>query len=96
MCSRKFKNAAYEYQRSRSIREESVVVGVNRFVVNDEKPIPTQRIDEDLERKQVERLRALRVRRDHATWQSALQQIDEAARSGENLMPRILTTQSKP
>jgi methylmalonyl-CoA mutase N-terminal domain/subunit len=68
-----------------------VVVGVNRFAVDEEKPIPIQRIDESLERKQVERLRALRARRNHEAWQSSLQQIEDAARSGENLMPRILT-----
>ena len=54
-------NAAYEYQQQVD-REEAVVVGVNRFAVEEEKPIPIQRIDEALERKQVERLRALRAR----------------------------------
>jgi len=83
-------NAAYEYQQQVD-REEAVVVGVNRFAVDEEKPIPIQRIDESLERKQVERLRALRARRNHEAWQSSLQQIEDAARSGENLMPRILT-----
>src|SRR6202043_1644793 len=56
-------NAAYEYQQKVD-REEAIVVGVNRFSVDEEKPIPTQRIDESLERKQIERLRALRQRRD--------------------------------
>jgi len=83
-------NAAYEYQQQID-REEAVVVGVNRFTMDEEKPIPTLRIDESLERKQVERLRALRARRDPGPWQSALRQIEAAARSGENLMPRILT-----
>ena len=82
-------NAAYEYQQQID-GEEAVVVGVNRFVVDEEKSIPIQRIDESLERKQVERLRAMRARRDPGPWQAALQQIEVAARSGENLMPRIL------
>ena len=82
-------NAAYEYQQQID-GEEAVVVGVNRFVVDEEKSIPIQRIDESLERKQVERLRAMRARRDPGPWQAALQQIEIAARSGENLMPRIL------
>ncbi len=82
-------NAAYEYQQQVD-REEAVVVGVNRFTVEEEKPIPIQRIDEALERKQVERLRALRTRRDAGLWQATLKQIEDAARSGENLMPRIL------
>jgi methylmalonyl-CoA mutase N-terminal domain/subunit len=82
-------NAAYEYQQQVD-REEAVVVGVNRFAVDEEKPIPLQRIDESLEHKQVERLRALRSRRNAEAWKIALKQVDEAARSGENLMPRIL------
>ena len=82
-------NAAYEYQRAVD-REQAIVVGVNRFTVEDEKPIPIQRIDPALESKQVERLRALRARRDAARWRDALKQVEDAARSGANLMPRIL------
>jgi methylmalonyl-CoA mutase N-terminal domain/subunit len=82
-------NAAYEYQQQVD-REEAVVVGVNRFEVEEEKPIPIQRIDESLERKQVERLRALRSRRDSSVWEGSLRRIEEAARSGANLMPHIL------
>jgi methylmalonyl-CoA mutase, N-terminal domain len=82
-------NAAYEYQQAVD-RIQAVVVGVNRFAVEDEKPIPIQRIDESLERKQVERMRALRARRDAQPWKNALTQLEDAARSGANLMPRIL------
>jgi methylmalonyl-CoA mutase N-terminal domain/subunit len=65
-------------------------VGVNRFHLDEEKPIPIQRIDPALEPKQIERLRALRARRDAGRWQSAVQAVEDAARSGENVMPRIL------
>jgi methylmalonyl-CoA mutase N-terminal domain/subunit len=82
-------NAAYEYQQAVD-RGEAIVVGVNRFELEEEKPIPIQRIDEALEPKQVERLRALRARRDAAAWQAALRGVEDAARSGANLMPRIL------
>jgi methylmalonyl-CoA mutase N-terminal domain/subunit len=82
-------NAAYEYQQQVD-RAQAVVVGVNRFTLEEEKPIPIQHIDESLERKQVERLRALRLRRDPALWKSSLQQVVDATRTGENLMPRIL------
>ncbi len=64
-------NAAYEYQLKVD-RHEAMVVGVNAFQLDEERPIPLQRIDESLERKQVERLRALRAQRDRATWQAAL------------------------
>jgi len=82
-------NAAYDFQQSVD-RLERVVVGVNRFQSEDEKSIAIQRIDEELERRQVERLRALRARRDRAPHQDAIRQVEEAAGSGENLMPRIV------
>jgi methylmalonyl-CoA mutase N-terminal domain/subunit len=82
-------NAAYEYQQAVD-RQESVVVGVNRFQVEGEKAVPIQRIDPALEPKQVERLRALRAKRNAGTWQAAIQAVEDTARSGENLMPRIL------
>jgi methylmalonyl-CoA mutase N-terminal domain/subunit len=84
-------NAAYEYQQAVD-RLEAVVVGVNRFQMQgeDEKAVPIQRIDPTLEPKQVERLRALRAKRNAGTWQAAIQAVEDTARSGENLMPRIL------
>ncbi|HSE49589.1 MAG TPA: methylmalonyl-CoA mutase family protein [Terriglobales bacterium] len=82
-------NAAYDYQQAVD-RAEAVVVGVNRFEVEEEKSVPTFQHDPDLERKQVERLQALRARRDKQTWESALKAVEDAARSGDNLMPRIV------
>jgi len=82
-------NAAYEYQQQVD-RGEATVVGVNKFTVDEEKPIPTFQADETLERKQVERVRTLRARRDRQPWEAALKSVQEAARSGANLMPRIL------
>src|SRR5437016_12386168 len=82
-------NAAYEYQQQVD-RQEAVVVGVNRFQIEHEKPILIQRIDPTLESKQVARLRALRARRDKKAWQQAIDGVQEAARSGANLMPRII------
>ena len=82
-------SAAYEYQRAVDTGE-AVVVGVNRFTREDDPPIPTQRIDEALERKQVERVRALRARRDAKLWQASLDRVRDRAGSSANLMPAIL------
>ena len=82
-------NAAYEFQQAVD-GLEAVVVGVNRFTTNEEKTVPLQRIDEALESKQVERVRALRARRERQQWQGALRNVEDAARSGENLMPSII------
>ena len=82
-------NAAYEYQRAVD-RLEAIVVGVNAFGIDEEKEIPLQRIDESLERKQVERLKALRVKRDQTKWQAAIKQVEDTARGTANLMPAII------
>jgi methylmalonyl-CoA mutase N-terminal domain/subunit len=83
-------NAAYEYQRAVDAGE-ATVVGVNRFAQEEKKTVPIQQIDESLERQQVERVRALRKKRNESSWKQALAAIQDAARSGDNLMPRILT-----
>jgi len=82
-------NAAYTFQQAVD-SADAVIVGVNRFQVEEEKQVPIQRIDEELERKQVERVRAVRARRDAKKWKQSLENIESAARSGENLIPRII------
>ena len=83
-------NAAYKYQQAVD-HHDAIVVGVNQFHIDGEKAVPLQRIDEGLERKQVERLRAVRAKRDPGPWKAAIQAVEDTARSAENLMPRILT-----
>ncbi len=82
-------NAAYS-QQQKVDSGAAVVVGVNRFASEDQTAVPTQRIDESLEREQVERLRAFRTRRDPLRWATALNQLADAARARTNLMPVIL------
>jgi methylmalonyl-CoA mutase, N-terminal domain len=82
-------NAAYEYQQAVD-HQEAVVVGVNRFHVEQEHAVPIQRIDPALEPRQVERLRAVRAKRNAETWKAAIRAVEDTARSGDNLMPRIL------
>jgi methylmalonyl-CoA mutase N-terminal domain/subunit len=66
-------------------------VGVNQFVEENEAPrTDLLRVDPDLERAQVERLRALRSRRDAGAWAASLRALEAAARSGANVMPRII------
>ena len=88
---REIQNAAYAYQRAVDAGD-AVVVGVNRFASEGtDVPVPIQRIDEALERRQVERVRAVRQKRDPSVFAAALQAVEDAARGGENLMPRILS-----
>ena len=82
--------SAYEYQQAVDTGEQ-VVVGVNRFQADEERPIPTMQVDPEIERIQVSRLDALRARRDSAKAKAALAEVERRARSTENLMPAILS-----
>jgi methylmalonyl-CoA mutase N-terminal domain/subunit len=82
-------NAAYDFQQ-RVDRGEAVLVGVNRFQIDEEKQVPLQRIDPALEAKQIASVRALRARRDRKKWQAAIAGVEAAARAGQNLMPSII------
>jgi methylmalonyl-CoA mutase N-terminal domain/subunit len=86
---REIHEAAYRIQRAIESGEQ-VVVGVNRFRAEREAPIPVFRVDERVEREQVERLRALRERRDAAAVDAALAALDVAARGDDNLIAPIL------
>jgi methylmalonyl-CoA mutase N-terminal domain/subunit len=70
-------------------RKEKIIVGVNEHVM-DEKPHPILYIDEQVAGEQVERVRTLRQRRDHARVTRALADLSAAARGTDNLMPPIL------
>jgi methylmalonyl-CoA mutase, N-terminal domain len=86
---REIQEAAYEYQRAVEL-QDAVVVGVNRFKTDEEKPIPTLVVDENIERAQVERVRAVRERRDAAAAEAALSRLEDGAKGTQNLMPLIL------
>ena len=82
-------NSAYQYQRA--IEEgKQIVVGVNKFQTEKTEPPTTFRIDPALEREQVERLRALRASRSNEQVKAALQALEAAAKSVDNLLPKIL------
>jgi methylmalonyl-CoA mutase N-terminal domain/subunit len=87
---REIEQAAYDYQRAVDSGDQTVV-GVNRFRIEEQSSIPVLRINEELEREQIERLREIKVRRDEHAAGDALDRVEQAARSGENLMPHIIT-----
>jgi methylmalonyl-CoA mutase N-terminal domain/subunit len=82
--------ASFRYQ-SEVESQQRVIVGVNRYEVEDEQPIEILRIDPALERKQIDRVQALRARRDSAAVEAALTRIKEdAADERRNLMEPIM------
>ena len=66
------------------------MVGVNDFKVEEERPITILRVEEQIARDQIERLKAFRLRRDSARVQSVLAELARRAASAENLLPAIL------
>jgi methylmalonyl-CoA mutase N-terminal domain/subunit len=82
--------AAYEYQRAVEAKEQ-IVVGVNEFVAEEERGIPTLRIDPQIEQEQVRRVQALRAKRDGGKTRAALGELQRRASTTENLLPAILT-----
>jgi methylmalonyl-CoA mutase, N-terminal domain len=83
--------AAYKYQQAVETREQ-VVVGVNDFIAEEERGIPTLRIDPRIEREQIQRLQALRAKRDAKKMQAAIAELERCAATNENVMPAILGT----
>ena len=87
---REIAEASYRYQ-SEVESGKRVVVGVNRYILDDEEPIPTLKIDPGLEQKQIVRLAAVKAGRDSSTVERRLTALKEAAaREGVNLMPPII------
>ena len=82
-------SAAYQYQREVEAGAR-VIVGVNRFQMAEAETVPVFRINPEIERAQVESVRALRLQRDACTWKQRLEDLESAARGGGNLMPPIL------
>ncbi len=82
-------NAAYAYQKQLE-RKERIVVGVNKYPMEEKKTIEYLKIDPEVEKQQLERLAATKRQRDQARVQARLGDLRKAAKGSENLMPFIL------
>jgi methylmalonyl-CoA mutase N-terminal domain/subunit len=87
---REIAEASFRYQAEVEAKQR-IVVGVNRYELEDEGELEILRIDPALEQKQIERVQALRGRRDSATVEASLARLKAAsAREDENLMPPLI------
>jgi methylmalonyl-CoA mutase N-terminal domain/subunit len=86
---REIQQAAYKYQQAIESRDE-IVVGVNRFEVEEEEPTDILKIDAELERRQVDKLKKLKSTRDNDAVKRALARVSETAAGEANLMPAIV------
>jgi len=83
-------NAAYRYQREIE-KNERIIVGINDFIVPGEKiEIPILRIDEKIEREQVENLDKVKKSRDNDKVRKTLEELKKVALGTDNTMPEIL------
>lgn len=81
--------SAFEYQRNIESGEK-IIVGVNKFSVDVETPVPGFKIDDSIRQLQSSRLAELRISRDAQRVTACLQNIKQAAEGTENLMPYVL------
>jgi len=81
--------SAYEYQRNIESGEK-IIVGVNRFQVEEKNTTPVFRIDESIQKIQTDKLKSLKAKRDNVKVLACLKIISENAVSGENLMPAVI------
>jgi methylmalonyl-CoA mutase N-terminal domain/subunit len=87
---REIADASFRYQAEVEAKQR-IIVGVNRYQLDDEQPLEILKIDPALEQQQIDRVKALRGRRDSAAVESALAALKAAAaRDDVNLMPAIL------
>jgi methylmalonyl-CoA mutase N-terminal domain/subunit len=82
-------DSAYHFQQQVE-RGERVIVGINRFTTDEEVTIPVLKIDPEIERRQIERVRAVREKRDAAKYAQAIGALRDACLSDRNLVPYVL------
>ncbi|MFL5627423.1 MAG: methylmalonyl-CoA mutase [Ktedonobacteraceae bacterium] len=81
--------SAYNYQQALD-NQQAIVVGVNRFVQEDEQKPVLLRVDPEVGKRQIARLAALRQRRDNERVQQALTALERGAAGNNNLLPLII------
>ncbi len=81
--------SAYEYQKNIE-NNSKVIVGVNKFVTNDDAKIPGFKIDDSIQKMQCDKLKLLKSKRNNEDVKQSLQKISAAAITNENLMPVVL------
>nr|WP_294905436.1 methylmalonyl-CoA mutase family protein [uncultured Lacibacter sp.] len=82
--------SAYDYQRNIE-NGSKIIVGVNKFQVQETNDTPLFKIDDSIRAVQTEKINRLKNERDHGKVDQCLQEINDRAVSGENLMPSVIT-----
>ncbi|NMA30934.1 MAG: methylmalonyl-CoA mutase, partial [Candidatus Methanofastidiosa archaeon] len=86
---KEIQDSAYKYQKAVE-KKDVIIVGLNKFTMEDKFPEKLLKIDSEVEKIQIEKLKKLKLRRDNNKVKEILEKIEDAARSDKNLMPLIL------
>ncbi len=86
---KEIQDSAYAYQRAIET-SDLVIVGVNKFVIEEPPPTDLLRIKEAVEISQKQALAVMKSKRDNGNVREALESLSVAAKGKENLMPHIL------
>jgi len=86
---REIADAAYHDQLLED-RKEKVVVGVNKYVMDEERPINYLKIDAAVEHDQVQRVQRFKAARDKRKVERRLKQLADACRGRDNVMPVLV------
>lgn len=83
---REIADAAYQYQKDVESKRE-IVVGVNEFVTGEEIPVTILKVDPEVRKRQIERLKKVKSERDNVKVKDALANLRRSAEKGENIIP---------
>ncbi|NPV49878.1 MAG: methylmalonyl-CoA mutase family protein [Candidatus Methanofastidiosum sp.] len=86
---KEIQDSAYKYQKAIEKRD-SIVVGLNKFTMEEKLPEELLKVNPEVERLQIEKLKKLKSKRDNAKVKDLLEKIEDAARTDKNVMPPIL------
>jgi methylmalonyl-CoA mutase N-terminal domain/subunit len=86
---REIAESAYKYQKEVD-ENKRTIVGVNKYKTDDKLSIPILKMDEEGEKRQIDRLKKLRKNRDNSKVEKNLKQLKKVADGDENMMPYIL------
>ncbi|NYT14226.1 MAG: methylmalonyl-CoA mutase family protein [Candidatus Methanofastidiosa archaeon] len=86
---KEIQDSAYKYQKAIEKRD-SIVVGLNKFTMEEKLPEELLKVNPEVEKLQIEKLKKLKSKRDNAKVKDLLEKIEDAARNDKNVMPPIL------
>jgi methylmalonyl-CoA mutase N-terminal domain/subunit len=83
---REIADASYQYQKDVESKKE-IIVGVNEFITEEEIPVTILKVDPEVRRRQIERLKKVKSERDNVKVKNALENLRKSAEKGENIIP---------